>query len=198
MPVNGNEVLWIGDSWVLIPGSQRTHLRDLARDAGALGPNDDYVNASAPATTMSDIANQYVTRQAGATKVKVVLMDGGTWETITASNSGGSVPNAVTAAANSFNQFLTQVASDGTVQDIIYVLVPELAGIPGVAALRPLLSGACAQSAVRCHFLDLDTVWMGHPEYTAGAGGIPIPTEAGAVAIADAIWAIMQAECIAQ
>jgi hypothetical protein len=196
--VNGNEVLWIGDSWILIPGSQRTHVRDLAREDGALGQNDDYVNASAPATTMADIANQYVARQAGATKVKVVLMDGGTWETITASNSGGSVPNAVTTAANSFVQFLTQVASDGTVQHVVYVLVPELMGIPGVAALRPLLRDACAQSTpVQCHFLDLDPIWMGHGEYTA-PGMIPIPTEAGAIAMGDAIWALMQAECVAQ
>jgi hypothetical protein len=192
--VNGNEVLWIGDSWVLITGSQRTHLRDQARDAGALGQMDDYVNAAAPATTMADIANQYAARQAGAIKVKVLLMDGGTWDTIMM----GASDAVVTSVVNTFRDLLAKTASDGTVQHVVYFLVPELMGIPGVAALRPLLRDACAQSTpVQCHFLDLDPIWMGHSEYTT-PGLIPVPTEAGGIAIADAIWAIMQAECIAQ
>ena len=48
--VSASEVLWIGDSWVLVPGSQVTRVRDLARATGAIGPSDDYVNAGAPAT----------------------------------------------------------------------------------------------------------------------------------------------------
>ena len=48
---------------------------------------------------------------------------------------------------------------------------------------------------MRCHFLDLQPIWAGHPEYTAP--GATVPTEGG-IAIADAIWAIMQEKCIAQ
>jgi hypothetical protein len=55
---------------------------------------------------------------------------------------------------------------------------------------------SCEQSAVPCHFLDLDPLWQGHPEYTDGSG--VQASEAGAIVIADQIWAIMEANCIAQ
>jgi len=196
--VAANEVLWIGDSWVLIPGSQRTRLRDLARRSNAIGQTDDYANAAAPATTMPMIAGQYAAREAGAIKVKVLLMDGGTWETIQASAMGGSVSAEVSNAASAFSDLLAQAANDGTVQDVIYFLVPELPSIPGVAMLRPLLQQACAASTVpRCHFLDLQPIWADHSEYTA-PGAIPVPTDAGGIAIAEAIWSLMQQRCIAQ
>jgi hypothetical protein len=190
--VAADEVVWIGDSWILIPGNQHTDVRDLARAAGAIGPSDDYAIDAVAASTMAAVANQYVTAEAGATKVKVVIMDGGTWDTITANGSSASV----TSAENGFGQFLTTVAADGTVQHIIYVLPPELPNIPGVAALRAPLVQACAQSTVPCHFLDAQQLWAGHPEYTASDG--IFPTTAGATAVADAIWAIMQTSCIAQ
>ena len=143
---------------------------------------------------MATIANQYATQEASATKVEVVIMDGGTWDTLVANGSDASV-SAVDAT---FRQFLAQVAADGTVQHIIYFLTPEMPGIPGVAGLRPLLQQDCAGSAVPCHFIDLTTIWSGHPEYTANDTGVPVPTEAGAVAIADAIWTVMQQSCVAQ
>ena len=195
--VNATEVLWIGDSWILVPGNQHTQVRDSARAVDAIGPNDDYVIAAVAASTMADVANQYVAREAGATKVKVLIMDGGTWDTILTNGSDASVNSVV----STFVQLLAQIASDGTVEHIIYFLNPELPGIPGVAALRPLLRQACVQSTVPCHFLDLQLdmqpPWTDHPEYTA-AGAIPVPTETGASAIADAIWSAMQQHCIAQ
>ena len=190
--VKANEVLWIGDSWILVTGSQHTRVADLARAAGAIGPNDDYAIGAAAASTLATIANQYATREAGATKVKVVIMDGGTWDTILANGSDASVNDVV----NTFGQFLTQVASDGTVEHIIYLLLPELPGVPGVATLHPLLQQACVESAVPCHFLDLQPLWTRTRLFHRGA--IPVPTEAGAVVIADAIWAVMQRSCIAQ
>jgi len=63
-----------------------------------------------------------------------------------------------------------------------------------VAKLRPLLRDACEESAVPCHFLDLDPIWQ--PEYT-GDTAIQA-SDAGGVAIAEAIWDIMQEHCIAQ
>lgn len=192
--VAANEVLWIGDAWVVVTGSQHTRVRDLARIAGAIGQTEDYVIGAQPATTMAAIANQYAVQEAGATKVKVLIMDGGTWDTLMAGGSDASVQSV----ASTFNQLLADIASDGTVVDIIYYLMPELPNIPGVAALRPLLKTACEQSSVRCQFLDLQTVWSGHPEYTVTVGNVPAPTEAGSLAIGDAIWAIMQRKCIAQ
>lgn len=192
--VNADEVLWIGDSWILFPGSQRARVTELARRAGALPPSEDYVNGAVAAAFMADIENQYATREAGPTKVKVVLMDGGTWDTLVANGSGASV----TSAADGFSQFLARVAADGTVEHVVYFLPPEIPGIPGVAALRPLVQQACAQSIVACHFLDVQLLWAGHPEYTDPATGGILPTEAGAIVLADALWAIMRDECIAQ
>jgi hypothetical protein len=195
-PVLAGEVLWIGDTWVLIPGTQHTRVRDLARAAGALGPNEDYVNRAAPATDMAAIAKQYQTQQGGATKVKVLLMDGGTWDPIAAQMMNAPIAPAIDSAIDEFEQFLARTASDGTVKDIVYFLVPELPTHPGVAAMRPRLQQACAESLVPCHFLDLQPLWLGHPEYTA-ADGIQ-SSEAGARVIAESIWAIMQDNCIAR
>jgi hypothetical protein len=190
--IKASEVTWIGDTWVTITGTQHTRVRDLARSAGAIGPTDDYTILAAPATTMAAIATQYATQEASQTKAKVLIMDGGTWDTIVSGGSDASVADVVAT----FRQFLTQVAADGTVEHIVYYLCPELPGIPGVAALRPLLQQACTDSSVPCHFLDLQPLWAGHPEYTASSG--IQSSEAGAKVIADAIWTIMQQSCIAQ
>jgi hypothetical protein len=189
--VSADEVLWIGDSWILVTGTQHTRVRDLARLAGAIGPSDDYVIGAVAASTMAAIAGQYDMQEAGATKVKVVIMDGGTWDTI----QGGGSSVSVNDAASAFTQFLATVASDGTVQHIVYFLPPELTAVPGVAALRPFVQQACAQSAVACHFIDLQKPPFGdHAEYTTGF----IPTEAGSMALGDIIWAVMQQSCVAQ
>ncbi len=191
--VPASQVLWIGDSWVLVPGNQHTGVRDLARAAGAIGANDDYTIGAVAASTMADIAGQYTAQEASATKVKVVIMDGGTWDTIQSSGSAASI----SSVAATFTQLLATVAGDGTVTEVVYFLVPPLSGIPGVDQLRPLLTQACTQSSVPCHFLDLQQLWTGHPEYDTG-GTIPVPTSAGGTVIAGALWGLMQASCIAQ
>jgi hypothetical protein len=190
--VQASEVLWTGDSWILMPGTLIPQVRDAARRANAIGPNDDYVVAAAAAADMAAVAAQYDARQAGAIKVKVLIMDGGTWDTLVSNGSAASVDSVV----NTFGQHLDKVASDGTVEDIVYILPPELPGIPGVAALRAPMRQLCADSAVPCRFVDAQTVWAGHPEYTA-AGGV-FPNEQGATALAGEIWAVMQRYCIAQ
>lgn len=195
-PVRAGEVLWMGDTWISIPGTQHTRVRDLARASGALGPNEDYVIVAAPSVDMAHVAQQYRTRESGPTKVKVVLMDGGTWDPIAAQAKGDPIGPAIDTAISNFQGFLSEVARDGTVEHIVYFLMPELSAIPGVALMRPRLLQACADSTVPCHFLDLQPLWLGHPEYTA-PDGIQ-SSEAGARVIADAIWAIMQKNCIAQ
>ena len=189
--VNANEVLWIGDSWILVTGSQHTRVRDLARAAGTIGPNDDYVVRAVAASGLAAIANQYAMQEAGPTKVKVIVMDGGTWDTILANGSDASVNDVIAR----FGQFLDQVASDGTVQHIIYFLTPAIAAIPGAAALSAPLQQLCGASSVPCHFIDLWTIWSVHPEYTDANLGF-LPTEEGSQAVADAIWAVAQQGCI--
>jgi hypothetical protein len=191
--VSASQVVWIGDSWVTIPGNQHTGVRDLARAAGAIGPGDDYTIDAANGALIGQIAVQYTSQEATAIKAKVLIMDGGTLDTIMMDTSA-----TVTSVANTFTQLLSTVADDGTVTAIIYFLMPELPNIPGVAALRPLLQQACTQSTVPCFFLDLQPLWVGHPEYTDTASGGIFPTDAGGTVIADAIWGLMQSNCIAQ
>ena len=190
--IKASEVVWIGDTWVTIPGTQHTQVRDLARATHAIGQTDDYTLAAAPFASMAATAAQYDTQESTQTKAKVLIMDGGTFDTI---QSGGSSAS-VTSVVATFRQLLTQVAADGTVEHIVYYLCPELAGIPGVAALRAPLQQACAESSVPCHFLDLQKLWAGHPEYTDSSG--IQSSAAGAAVIADQIWLIMQQNCIAQ
>jgi hypothetical protein len=200
--VKASEVLWIGDSWVTDPGDQHTRVRDLAFKAGAIGPNDDYVIAAAPGEDMAKVADQYSSRQTSTKKFKVLIMDGGTWDPIAYGVTDTTINNVV----NTFKQFLSTVGSDGTVEHIIYFLCPELTGhpnaIPGVKALRTPMQAACEESAilhsVPCHFLDLQDLWAGHyADYTNSLNNIQA-SSTGARIIADAIWGIMQKNCIAQ
>jgi hypothetical protein len=190
--IKANEVTWIGDTWVTVPPTIHTRVRDYARELGAIGPNEDYVIAAAAGASMAATAKQYQTQEASPTKVKVLIIAGGTWDTITL----GATEAVISDVVATFRQLLSQVATDGTVQQIIYYLCPELPGIPGVATLHPLLEQACLDSDVPCHFLDLQPLWAGHPEYTSGTGFQA--SEAGARVIADALWGVMQKNCIAQ
>jgi hypothetical protein len=189
--VPASQVVWIGDSWVTIPGNQVTQVEQSAQAAGAIGPGDTYTVDAQNGKLMTQIAAQYTTQQATGTPAKVLIMDGGTLDTIMSNTS-----TTVSGVAVAFDQLLTTVAKDGTVTGIVYFLMPDL--IAGVAALRPLLRQECESSAVPCYFLDLQSLWSGHPEYTNTVAGVSFPSEAGAAVIGEAIWSIMQAHCIAQ
>lgn len=193
--VKATEVLWIGDSWVTTSEAQR--VRDLARAAGAIGPNDDYAVSAAPGTTMVQIAEQYNAYESGSNRVEVLIMDGGGWDTITSALANTPLDTTVATVGQTFTQHLAKVVSDKTVQQVIYFLYPELSTIPGVAALHPVMQQACAQSTVPCYFLDLNPLWSGHPEYTDSTTNL-LPSDAGAQVIGDSIWDIMQRYCIAQ
>ena len=142
------------------------------------------------------IANQYAAREAGATKVKVVIMDGGTWDTILAND--GARYASVTSVASAFGRS-PRAGRERRDRRAHHLLpdarAPRHPGRRGAATLAA--ASLRGQSTVPCHFLDLQPLWAGHPEYTA-PGAIPVPTEAGAIVIADAIWAVMQQNCIAQ
>jgi hypothetical protein len=68
--------------------------------------------------------------------------------------------------------------------------------ITGVAEVGALMQPACMQSKVPCHFLDLQPLWANPTAYTMSNG--ILPTDAGAIVLGDAIWALMQQNCIAQ
>lgn len=194
--VAGNEVLWIGDSWIQIPGNQYTIVRDLARAAGALDSGESYVNSAVSGSPIATIINQYTTYQAGSTKVKVLVMDGGGIDVMQQGKSQASVDGVVDKVEAHF----AKVATDGTVQHIIYYTYPQLpAAGPGRDVgpmLQPGLQAACEASSVPCHYLYLEPLFAGHPEYI-GDDNLHA-SEVGARVIAEAIWEIMQENCIAQ
>ncbi|HET9959937.1 MAG TPA: SGNH/GDSL hydrolase family protein [Polyangiaceae bacterium] len=190
--IQANQVLWIGDSWVTLPGEQHLAVRDFARAAGAIGMDEDYVVLATPAAGIEAISKQYEAQQSTTNPPKVVIMDGGTWDTLV----DNGAEETVAAVVVSFERLLAKIAADGSVQHVIYYLMPELASIGGVAALRPPLMRACQQSTVPCHFIDLQPLWLNHPEYTA-RDGIQA-SDAGAAVIAESIWGIMRENCIAQ
>ena len=191
--VAANEVLWIGDSW--ISESLATSVATKAQGIGAIGPIDQYAVSATAGAPIAAIADKY--RKKAAPRPKVLIMDGGTVDTI----MKGASDSVVQGVANTFTQFLDEVATDGTVQHVVYFLQPALPMIVGVAELRPLLQTACDQSAVPCHFIDLQGPWMQpggmeHPEYTNSTG--ILPTSQGVKILSDLIWMTMQNSCIAQ
>jgi Cellulose binding domain len=184
--ISANQVLWIGDSWVVIPGNQHTQARDLARTAGVIGPNDDFTIDAVSGSPISAIVNQYNTQEASSVKPKLIVMDGGGIDLI-----GNVNQTTLNNVVNTFKQFLTKVKSDGTVKYIIYYLYPEIPATPGVAdALRPVMTQACSASAVPCYFLDLQPVIGGLPTYL-GSDNIH-PTAQAATLMGNAIWNIIQ------
>jgi hypothetical protein len=191
--VLASEVLWIGDSWVQSPGTQRDYVRDQARLAQTLGMTEDYDSVAVAAAYMDDVSQQYADREI-TNPLKVILMDGGTWDPIAAQTLGASVDDAMDSSIARFQQFLADVAADGSVEHIVYFLPPPLPLIPS-EQMQPRLLDACAQSEVPCHFLDLKDVWENHPEYTQMSIQA---SPAGGTEIGKRIWEIMQTECIAQ
>ena len=189
--VNANEVLWIGDSWILVTGDEHTRVRDLARAAGAIGPERRLRHRRRGRRHHG--RDRESVRDAGGGRDQGQGRDHGRRH-LGHHPTGRCVASDVATPSASSSR---KVASDGTVEHIVYFLPPEIPAIPGVAALRPLLQQACAASTVPCHFLDLQPLWSVHPEYTDANLGF-LPTVDGSRAVGDAIWTVMQQNCIAQ
>jgi hypothetical protein len=188
--IQPSEVLLIGDSWISLPGPQ---VGELARAAGIMKFDEDFVYRAVAGATIEDIVQQYDRYLAfSGTQVKVVIMNGGAVDTYPTMGSDESISHVV----ETFSSYLDQLAGEGSVAHVIYVLYSEGSSIPGVAALRPPMQAACAESVVPCHFIDLQPLWEGHPEYTSM--DTINPSSVGSDVIAAAIWQEMQDNCIAQ
>jgi hypothetical protein len=185
--VEPNEVVWIGDSWITLPGTQYQRVNELALEADALAPGEEYARVAAAGAYIDDVREQYVQRQAGSPKIKVLIMDGGTFDTV----QRGTGDDVILHVLESFAELLGQIATDGTVEHIVYFLQPDL--IAGVARLRPELMRLCAESVVPCHFINLQDFWVDDYSFLTIQA-----SEAGGTAIGEAIWAVMQDNCIAQ
>jgi hypothetical protein len=201
--VNANEVVVIGDTFFAASHSITASLEDLARQAGVLGANERYRDYSSVlgntlALQGNGIETQYATANAES-RVRVVLMTGGGADVLLGSCDvvSPTCPLLV-AAAQAARSLLSRMAADG-VAHVVYAYYPDPTNAAlrqKVDELRPLLASACASSPVPCHWVDLRPTFDGNAAYL-GADGTT-PTTEGALASAGAIWATMQAQCVAQ
>lgn len=201
--VAGNQVLVIGDSFFGATHQITAYLEDLARNRGALAVGERYRDNSAVtdntlALGSQGIAAQYASAIADA-PVKVVIMNGGGSDALLGSCETPTADCPVVAdAARAVEDLLAQMADD-EVTHVVYAFYPDYEDVglrDKLDALRPLVQSSCATSAAPCHFLDLRPTFSGHSDYVDSSG--VLPTAAGAEATAQAIWSLMQRECIAQ
>ncbi|HKO53120.1 MAG TPA: hypothetical protein VJV79_35665 [Polyangiaceae bacterium] len=202
--VRANQVLVLGDSFFATTHQITAYLEGMARDAGAVSVGERYRDrsnlfANALALNGNGIADQYTSGVSEA-EVKVVIMDGGGADALLGScDSANASCAVVTAAAAAAQALFAKMATDN-VEHVVYAFYPD----PGDAnirtridALRPLIQSACQNAPLPCHWLDLRTVFAGHYAEYIQADQLN-PTDSGARATAEAIWATMQQNCIAQ
>jgi hypothetical protein len=202
--VEPNRVLVIGDSYFAISHQITAYLEELARDAGALEVGERYRDNSsttdnALAMGGNGIASQYQ-RGVAESAVEVVIMDGGGPDMLlsTCSDPVAECGALVDAAAGA-EELLAQMAADG-VSHVVYAFYPDPvdpAMRERMDALRALIEPVCAQSPVPCHWVDLRPALSNPDADYLSTDGL-IPTAAGSQASANAIWATMRRECIAQ
>ena len=185
--IQPSEVLLIGDSWISFAHSG---VGELARADGILDFDEDYVSRAFAGQNIDSIVQQYETYLSfGDARIKVLIMNGGAVDTYRDNASDKSIAHVT----DTFVEFLNQLKGS-LVEHVIYVLYSEGTAIPGVPKLRPLMREACSESAISCHFVDLQPLW--HPDYMSFDN--INPNSDGAKIIAGAIWQEMKDNCIAQ
>jgi len=203
----GSDVLLIGDSFIALSRDISKDLNTLARGAGALGASDSYRDVSVSGTQLSGgISPQIPVQYANAQKqtpAKVVIMDGGGNDMLnnTCSDPPTSSCQGIQNAVNAVKELFTKMGTDG-VQTVVYFFYPEnqknAVQKAKIDVLRSLLQPICASSvSPKCYGVDLRPVFEGHFTEYVMSDGIH-PTAAGSQASADAIWATMKENCIAQ
>ena len=192
----GNEVLFIGESFVAA-SSIPEETTKLAKAAGSLAANENYVDKSVSGTWIGNgasnsIPNQYKNNSTG---VRYVLMNGGgndCWQ--------GGKESDRTNAVNAAKQLLMDMGTKG-VEKVVYFFYPDPIGsqyadlTACLNLLRPAMKTLCEQQgAPKCYWVDLRDTWNGHADYTsdgihvAGPGNVPTAT---------AIFKSMQENCVA-
>jgi lysophospholipase L1-like esterase len=203
----GNDVLLIGDSFIALSHDITKDLIALARDDGALAASDSYRDNSVSGTQLSggpspEIPQQYVNGEKTA-PAKVVIMDGGGNDMLnnTCSDPPTESCEAIQKAVTAVKDVLVQMGKDG-VETVVYFFYPEnqknATQRAKVDVLRTQLQAVCYSSvSPKCYGVDLRPVFDGHFTEYVLSDGIH-PTAAGSQASAEAIWSVMQKNCIAQ
>lgn len=118
----------------------------------------------------------------------------------------------VVATAVAAARKLIEMGSRAGIEDVIYIYYPHIPGsLLGIFALHPneildyampMARALCDQTeartngAMRCHFLDLQPIFAGHPEWFADDG--IHENAAGSAVIAREVVKLMKAKCMAQ
>jgi hypothetical protein len=200
--IAASEVAVLGDNFFAVSDAFVLELERLARSSGALQDQERYRNYSSalvgPFGGGNDLSTQYSTAVAEGTPRVIVLDIGGPDALLPCPSPPAADCPALANAATGAEQLLAQMGSDG-VEAVVVLFYPtpqdaELAAKFDV--LRPMVQGACFNSAVPCHFLDLRPTFEGRADYLDAEG--VLPTDSGAVATANAVWGVMRKRCIAQ
>jgi hypothetical protein len=203
--VAANEVIFLGDSFVATSHQIPTDVEGFARQAGTLAAGEHYrdissLTGNSLALESPYLADKYTSAQAES-PVRVVIMNGGGADIFLGACDTPPTEScpALANAAAAVPPLLAQMAQDG-VQHVVYFFYPNPVDATLQAkmdVLRPLIQGACENSPVPCHWLDLRPTFAGHySDYILADG--KNPTDTGSAAAAAAIWNTMQQNCVAQ
>ncbi|HEX5098947.1 MAG TPA: SGNH/GDSL hydrolase family protein [Polyangiaceae bacterium] len=203
----GKDVLLIGDSFIALSHDITKDLIAIARDAGALAASDSYRDNSVSGTQLSGgISPQIPVQYANGEKdapAKVVIMDGGGNDMLnnTCSDPPTESCQAIQNAVGAVRDLLVQMGKDG-VETVVYFFYPEnqknATQRAKVDVLRTQLQEVCYSSvSPKCYGVDLRPVFDGHFDEYVLSDGIH-PTAAGSQASSEAIWSVMEKNCIAQ
>ncbi len=219
---SGSQIVLIGDSY--INWITHTFISDMSEVVGVPVRNYAVGGFSMASGGLGLIPPQFDQAIVDDPDILVVVMTGGGNDILIADEirfpGGGNCSNDPNSGSTPVCQDIVNLAVDTAVEnmdklvvagipDVIYFFYPEVPptwlgsdpnGILGYA--RPLARAACEDAFTRtggeltCHFVDLQPVFEGHPEYFADADLHPNST--GSAAMAQAIWEAMVDNCIAQ
>ncbi len=191
----GEQVAMIGESFIAFTHQITREIETRAKAAGALAQDETYIDNSVSGTTLANnqIGSQYTDAVQESGDIKYVLMDGGGNDCL--------INNNGTAALGAAEALFDTMAENGT-EKVVYFFYPDPVGANFASLkscldeMRPKMKAICDELTMpKCYWLDLRDVWNGHDEYTSD--GIH-PTTEGSVATGQAIWEVMQENCVAQ
>lgn len=196
----GDDVALFGDNFV--PPALTAELERLAHAAGALATDQSYRDYASslvgPFGGSYDLFTQYDAAVSDGVPEVAILDMGGPDALQSCPDPPTDDCPALANAASGAEQLLAQMAADGVQSAVVFFYPDPNDAVLGAKfdLLRPMIQAACAGSALACTFLDLRPTFDGHADYL-GSGGV-LPTDAGAIATATAIFSLMQEHCIGQ
>jgi hypothetical protein len=196
-----NELAVMGDSLVELSGMVGA-LEEQARLDGWLGPGETLRNYSSSLNSFLANNNQFANLNQLNTAlaegpVRVLILNGGATDMLQPGCDPPSQSCAAVADAVAGAEALFERMAEGGVESVVYWFYPDFLEDAGLRAridvLRPLIQEACANSPVRCHFVDLRSSFPDRADYFA-ADGIVLSPEGAAVA-AERVWTEIARSC---